>query len=190
MKHYKPSIYLFLRHKANYSSPGPSHPFVFKSDRKSSSPEVTHFHKPAGYVGYIAMETLIQEFPEDTSAVEGEGVVFKVKVKAHPNPLFVWLHNDREVKSDYSRDVNPSDGTLTFPSVERRHSGTYKLVVKNDEGHIEREVKLIVLTEWENPVISGESALKSSPVPVADFGKYVSNLHSNSNAGFKEQYQV
>ena len=133
-------------------------------------------------------EPVIREFPKDTSAVEGEGVVFKVKVKAHPKPLFVWLHNDREVRSDYSRDVDPSDGTLTFPSVEPRHSGTYKLVVKNDEGHIEREVKLTVLTEGENPVISGESALKSSPVPVADFGKYVSNLHSN--AGFKEQYQV
>ena len=163
------------------------------SDKKSSSPPLTpdvHFHKPAGNVEYVAMETLIQEFPEDTTAIEGGGVVFNVKVQADPKPIFVWLHNDREVKSDYSQDVDPSDGTLTFPSVEQRHSGTYKLVVKNDEGHIEREVKLTVLTEGENPVISGESVLKSSPVPVADFGKYVSNLHSNSNAGFKEQYQV
>ena len=163
------------------------------SDKKSPSPQPTPevtLHKPAGNIEYVAMETLIQEFPEDTMANEGVRVVFKVEVKAHPKPIFVWLHNDREVKSDYSQDVDPSDGTLTFPSVELRHSGTYKLVVKNDEGHIEREVKLTVLTEGENPVISGESALKSSPVPVADFGKYVSNLHSNSNAGFKEQYQV
>ena len=37
-----------------------------------------------------SIEPEIEEFPSDTTAVEGEGVIFKVAVRGNPKPSFLW----------------------------------------------------------------------------------------------------
>ena len=78
--------------------------------------------------------------------VEGEGVLFQVKVMGTPTPKLTWYQNGEVVTADYSTEL-AKDGTLTLPSVENRHSGTYKLVAQNPAGKAEKEVRLFVQAE-------------------------------------------
>ena len=63
----------------------------------------------------------------------GEGVLFQVKVTGSPPPKLVWYHNGEEIVADYSREIM-TDGSLTMPSVEVRHTGTYKVVAEMWQG--------------------------------------------------------
>ena len=51
---------------------------------------------------------MIEEFPLDTKAVEGEGVYFKVGVSGTPRPQISWFFLNQQLQSDYSREVDPS----------------------------------------------------------------------------------
>ena len=73
--------------------------------------------------------------------LEGEGLSFAIQVAGVPTPSTVWYQDGKELVSDYSLDI-AGDGSLTIPSVEPRHSGSYKLVVTNQAGSIERTVKV------------------------------------------------
>ena len=85
---------------------------------------------------------VIQEFPDnDVTFLEGEGLSFAIHVTGVPTPSTVWYQDGKELVSDYSLEI-AGDGSLTIPSVEPRHSGTYKLVVANQAGSMDKTVKV------------------------------------------------
>ena len=129
---------------------------------------------------------MITEFPEETHAVEGEGVLFQVKVTGSPQPKLAWYHNGEEVVADYSREL-AEDGTLTLPSAEARHSGTYRLVAQNPAGRREREVRLFVEAAKQTTSVQ---EVRFSAVPVAMFGNHVKKSHSKNNRGFGKEFQA
>ena len=106
---------------------------------------------------------------------------FKVKVSGEPQPTVTWYHDGEPVGADYAHEIE-SDGSLTIPSTELKHSGVYKAVASNQLGSEEREIKLIVTT--------GDGIVSSRPIPIPEFGKYVAELHTNSNQPFKDLFQV
>ena len=121
---------------------------------------------------------------------EGEGVYFKVKVSGVPQPTVIWYHNGEKVKADYACEIE-EDGSLAIPSTELKHSGVYKAVVTNQHGSEEREVKITVDKEGESSEHAAtDEIVSTSPIPILEFGKYVSELHANSNQPFKDLYQV
>ena len=73
--------------------------------------------------------------------LEGEGLSFAIQVAGVPTPSTVWYQDGKELVSDYSLDI-AGDGSLAIPSVEPRHSGSYKLVVTNQAGSIKRTVEV------------------------------------------------
>ena len=122
----------------------------------------------------------------------GEGVLFQMKVAGSPPPKLVWYHNGEEVVPDYSREIM-KDGSLTMPSVEVRHTGTYKVVAENVAGKKEGEVKLYVEDDegkTKPKQGKGKPLLKSKDIPVATFGRYVEQKHTNNNKAFKDEYEV
>ena len=114
---------------------------------------------------------------------------FKVKVSGVPQPTVTWYHNGEPVKADYAREIE-SDGSLAIPSTELKHSGVYKAVVANQHGSEEREVKLTVNEEGGVTTGVDGDVVSTRPIPIPEFGKYVSDLHANSNQPFKDLYQV
>ena len=120
---------------------------------------------------------------------EGESVLLHMKVSGAPKPTLVWYFKGKELRSDYSIDVAEEDGSLSIPSAETRHAGVYKLVATNVDGSVEKEVKLFVHKEGDHkPVVVDQKML--NPVPVAEFGKYVEELHADGNKQFRKQYKV
>ena len=85
-----------------------------------------------------------------------------------------------------------SDGSLTIITAEMRHSGTYRLVATNSERTVEKQFSLMVITEEdeEPPLATAAEMIKSRPVPVAEFGQYVSQNHASGNKGFSSLYTV
>ena len=80
---------------------------------------------------------------------------------------------------------------LCIPSTEQKHSGEYKAVVTNQHGSEEREVKLTVDKEGESSECAAiDEIVSTRPIPIPEFGEYVSKLHANSNQPFKDLYQV
>ena len=139
--------------------------------------------------GYcIFIEPTIEEFPTDTHAIEGEGVVFNVVVRGNPQPSLTWYHHNTQLTPDYSLDLL-QDGSLFITSSELRHSGVYKLSVKNSKGSVEREVKLTVNREEEEET-GDKERVEMKPIPVAEFGDYVAQSHSHLDQDFKFQYSV
>ena len=122
----------------------------------------------------------------------GEGVLFQVKLTGSPPPKLVWYHNGEEVVADYSREII-KDGSLTMPSVEVRHTGTYKVVAENVAGKKEGEVKLYVEDEegmTKPKQGKGKPLMKTKDIPVAMFGRHVVQNHSKNNKPFKDEYEV
>ena len=133
---------------------------------------------------------MISVFPSDVAVTEGEGLYFKIEVSGEPQPTVTWYHDGELVREDYAREIE-SDGSLTIPSVELKHSGVYKAVAANEYGSEEREVTLAVKKEEESCVADeNQDAVSSRPIPVLEFGKYVAELHANSNQPFIALYKV
>ena len=133
-----------------------------------------------------------KQFPEDARALVGEGVLFQVKVTGSPPPKLVWYHDGEEVVPDYSREIM-KDGSLTMPSVEVKHTGTYKVVAENVAGKKEGEVKLYVEDdEGKTKPKQGNNKppLKTKDIPVTKFGRHVVQNHSKNNKAFKDEYDV
>ena len=121
---------------------------------------------------------------------EGKGVYFKLEVSGLPQPTVIWYHDEEQVKADYAREIE-EDGSLAIPSTELKHSGVYKAVVTNQHGSKEREVSLTVDKEGESLECAAiDEIVSTRPIPILEFGKYVSQLHANSNQPFKDLYQV
>ena len=132
----------------------------------------------------------IDTFPSDMFMTEGEGVCFKIKVSGEPQPTVAWYHDGEPVRADYACKIE-ADGSLAIPSTELQHSGVYTAVVTNQHGFEEREVKLAVGKEGEYSVSNEpKDTVSTRPVPVLDFGKYVAELHADSDQPFVELYKV
>ena len=141
----------------------------------------------------VASKPFFEEFPKDATAVEGNKVLLPVKVIGSPQPTLTWYHDNTRLGNDYAHEIS-SDGSLTIITAEMRHSGTYRLVATNSEGTVEKQFSLKVITEEdedeEPPLAASAEMIKSRPVPVAEFGRYVSQNHANSNNGFTTLYKV
>ena len=140
----------------------------------------------------MASKPLITVFPEDSiTIVEGRNVVLPVKIIGSPQSTLTWYHDNTRLGSDYAHEIS-SDGSLTIITAEMRHSGTYRLVASNSEGTVEKQFSLSVVSEEdeEPPSSAVQTAEESKPVPVAEFGQYVSQNHANTNSGFTMLYKV
>ena len=130
----------------------------------------------------------LEEFPEPTSATEGEEIIFKIVVSGKPTPTLTWKFKERELASSPALLLE-EDGSLRFPSVGVDQTGRYVLLAENSAGTARREVQLTVEKEEEGRS-PGEQALDIKPLPLAAFGEYVAENHGNNNRGFRDQFQV
>ena len=119
-------------------------------------------------------------------------MLLPVKVIGSPQPTLTWYHDNTRLGNDYAHEIS-SDGSLTIITAEMRHSGTYRLVATNSEGTVEKQFSLKVVSEEDDeepPLAATTEVVKSKPVPVDEFGQYVSQNHANSNKGFTTLYNV
>ena len=139
----------------------------------------------------LISEPVIVKFPSSFSSKEGEEVRLQAKVEGHPAPTFGWYHDGVAVRDDFISDIN-WDTSLSFPCVERQHSGEYKLIAINSSGQAERVVTLTVLPDSCASEEDGGSAESNSlrPVPVDAFGQFVTDKHANGNKEFDDSYKV
>ena len=135
------------------------------------------------------LDPQITKFPSATTAIEGEGVYFKIKVSGEPQPTVTWYHDGEPIKADYAREIE-ADGSLAIFSAELKHSGVYKAMATNQHGSEERELKLMVNKEGGTSTYAVEDMVSSRPIHIPEFGKYVVKLHTNMNQPFKDLYQV
>ena len=133
-------------------------------------------------------EPKIPLFPDDKQVLEGEEVVFRVKVTGVPVPEYMWYYNGEEVVADYSKDL-ADDGSLTMPSAETKHSGVYQLVAVNRAGRVEKKVRLCVNRE-DQPCLHGPKKRIFYAISVDKFGDYVAKCHANDNEDFNAQFTV
>ena len=67
----------------------------------------------------------------------------------------------------------------------------YKLIASNEYGKTEKEVNVNVLSEvCDGDESGGGSGETNRPVPVSEFGTFVSEHHALGNRGFRESYEV
>jgi hypothetical protein len=132
---------------------------------------------------------IIEEFPTNTIAIEGECVIFNVTVRGNPQPSLTWYHQDTPLTHHHSLELQ-EDGSLFIASSELKHSGVYRLSAKNSKGCVEREAKLTVRQDEEKTADVDMERVELEPVPVAEFGYYVAQCHSNSNKILASQYSV
>ena len=121
--------------------------------------------------------------------MEGEAVLFAVKVTGLPQPKLTWYHNGEIVVSDYSTELAES-GNLTIFSAEMKHTGIYQLVAQNVAGSMEREVKLFVKKEGQPSPYVSRKQINLSAIPTKDFGEFVARSHANNSRDFRDQYTV
>ena len=139
-----------------------------------------------------AVIPVIEEFPGNTTVEEGHQVLFKVKVTGTPTPSHSWYHEGELVTDDYAHELQ-EDGSLLLVNVEEKQKGTYRFVANNDAGTVSQQVLLIVAVEGsdEAKMVKGDAvSAKIGPIPVREFGEFVSNGHAKSNEGFKSQFEV
>ena len=139
----------------------------------------------------MTSKPFINMLPKDTTVMEGARVEFPVQVIGTPHPTLTWYHNNTCVNNDYAHEIS-SNGTLTIVNAEMKHAGNYQLVATNSVGTVEGKCILKVMSETqENPSAgSGGHSEASHPVPMAEFGQYVSSKHADANKGFTTLYNV
>ena len=128
-------------------------------------------------------------FPSDMSATEGKAVCIVIKVSEEFQPTVTWYHNGEPIEEDYAHEIE-ADGSLVLPSVELNHSGIYKAMVANENGSVQREMKLMVREEGRKSKTVPSEIVYTRPIPVSEFVKYVAELHTNSDKPFKDLYRV
>ena len=116
-------------------------------------------------------------------------MLFKVVVRGNPLPSLTWYHNNTQLTPDYCTEIQ-QDGSLSISSSQLKHSGVYRLLAKNSRGSAEREVRLTVTQEEEEPAVPAKERVETQPVPVAEFGEYVAKNHAHNDELFKLQYNV
>jgi hypothetical protein len=121
-------------------------------------------------------------------------LVIKIVDDGELQPSLNWYHNGEPIEEDYAHEIE-GDGSLVLPCVGMNHSGTYKLVVSNEHGLVEKEVKLIVreeLLEMKTEMATAQVSeiVYTRPIPVSNFVKYVAELHTDMNQPLKDLFQV
>ena len=77
--------------------------------------------------------------------------------------------------------------TITFPPTT---VGVYKLVVSSPSGaKVDKQLELTVYGDGET-VDAEDVSTDFSPIPVAQFGAFVTDYHANSNKKFRDHYKV
>lgn len=132
---------------------------------------------------------VIDIFPEDTYAIEGEGILIPVSVKGFPKPTIMWFFEGHEMTKEHSVEVQ-QDGSIFISLVHLKHTGHYKLLAKNTIGSIERSFNLYVKLRELRRVLTMHNGTILKPVPLEAFGAYVAENHEQDNKGFKSQYMV
>ena len=88
---------------------------------------------------HTALKPVIQHYPPDMVAMEGERVTIRPVVSGSPPPTVAWYHDNCMVSSDYSHEVK-DDGTLILVCAELKQSGEYRFTVSNNAGSIQGQV--------------------------------------------------
>ena len=135
------------------------------------------------------MAPTIFGFPSHLFPFEGEGIRIEVKVEGDPPPTLVWYHNGEAIMADYSIEID-EQGSLFFPSIELKQSGVYKVIATNTSGQAEKEVNVSVMSKDGGDAYGGGSRETSRPVPVSEFGAFVSEHHAQGNKKFRESFEV
>ena len=143
---------------------------------------------------YTAPTLEIEDFPEDIVATIGEYVIIYAHVVGFPHPTLNWYHNDENVITDHSIELS-DNGTLSIPSMEPRHIGTYRLEASNSHCRCYRELNLTMEEEEKSNLEKSVSLSLSlmndnAPVPVASFEQYVESHHLSTNNAFQFQFMV
>lgn len=132
---------------------------------------------------------VFEVFPDDMVAEEGSKVVLSVQVYASPKPTLTWYHDDNLVENDYAHEI-ASNGSLTIVTAELKHAGVYRLVARNNVGSAQRQLSLKLISEEPDEPSAAGTGTNTRPVPVAEFGRFVSQNHANSNKGFSSLFNV
>lgn len=137
----------------------------------------------------LHIEPVIDKFPEDTYASEGEGVLLKVSVQGNPKPSITWYFEGSQLKQDNCIELQ-ADGTLFISFTQLKHSGFYRLVARNSVGTTEKTFKLFVKLRDLRRILTLNSNDMIKPVPLRSFGDYVAYNHLHDNKGFRNQFMV
>ncbi|XP_061195584.1 muscle M-line assembly protein unc-89-like isoform X2 [Saccostrea echinata] len=155
-----------------------------KSDEGCYTVEATSESGCCSSSAYLTMEAVVEEVdsaklensaPEFTSKMEGiispvGGVVtFKCSASGYPVPKFKWQKDmlDLYQSKRITIDNVPGETTLTIHDVNRRDSGMYVCIAKNNLGRSKQTAKLIVsedCKETRRLSISGEIDRPEEPV--------------------------
>ena len=138
------------------------------------------------------VHTLVPTFhgvPSHLSPLEGKEIRIEVNVKGYPPPKIVWYHNREPIATESSIEID-KQGYLFFPSIELKHSGVYKVRATNTSGEAEKEVTVRVMSEGCDGGEGDKSREINRPVPVEEFGTFVSEHHALGNKKFRESYEV
>ena len=134
----------------------------------------------------------IIEFPSDMATIEGKAVYLIIKIDdGEFQPRVNWYHNGKPIEEDYAHEIE-ANGSLVLPSVEQDHSGIYKVVVSNEHGSVQQEVRLVVREELEMKMKAAtvSEIVYTRPISVSNFAKYVTELHTDVNQPFKDLFQA
>lgn len=132
---------------------------------------------------------VIEIFPDDTYAIEGESLLLPVSVKGFPKPIIIWLFEGNEVTKENSVEIQ-LDGSLFIPVVQLKHTGHYQLVARNSIGTAEKSFNVFVKLRELRRVLTMHDGTLLKPIPLEQFGAYVAENHAQDNKGFKNQYSV
>eukprot|EP00731_Ephydatia_muelleri_P037068 Em0390g1a len=128
----------------------------------------------------------IKNFPIDYDVVEGEEVVFNVRISGYPRPSVTWYRNGINVITDESFTFG-EDGHLIIHMAQVGHAGVYELEVANELG-VERDRMCLGVYESEKE-LPGDYQIAMPAVPLTSFGQYMLSNHVNNNTGFKNQFR-
>ena len=98
-------------------------------------------------------DPVIKGFPDDTTVLAGDKVLFSVIVCGEPEPNIAWYHNGKKIKPENAVLIHPYH-CLSIPRVELYHSGVYRLYANNSAGTAMSQFTMTVqLPPDELPVV-------------------------------------
>ena len=110
-------------------------------------------------------------------------MVLPVKILGQSS--LTWYHDNTRLGSDYAHEIS-SDGSLSIITAEMSHSGIYRLVASNNEGAVEKQVQLSVISEESEETLSSavQTAEEIKPIPVTGCGQYVSQTQTMASISY------
>lgn len=115
--------------------------------------------------------------------------MLRVEFSGNPVPEFSWKFGTRELVQTSSL-ILTKDGALVLPRVSSDDDGHYYVMAKNKHGSAEQKVTLVVYNDDIGSHVSKGNKITSVKISLSEFGQYVSDLHSDNDKDFKEQFKV